>query len=182
MKIERYYTVFGNKHIDAGQIGGISNINDLLKKIWTYANGASCSAVLSISYGRSLFLKAGNMEEPLEITGRMISCLMDLTQEEYQSLFIELIRASIAINSRMNVREVFEINLNPTREMNQDELNRLNDYHCVTPDCLSTDVVCLHTNVDSNNEEVCEYICNECGAKWSLWKQTISGIMLKEGK
>ena len=121
------------------------------------------------------------MEAPMDIKERMVNNLMDLDQEEYQSLFIELIRASKAIYSRMNVRETFEINLEPTRQMNEEELHRLNDYYCITPDCLSTDVVCLNTNVD-NGEEVNEYICNECGAKWSLWKQTISGIILKEGK
>jgi len=183
MKTERYYTCFGRKVINAGGFGMIDDIDSLLKHMWSYANKKTCDGVLSLSSnGKQYYLCVGNMRESLSIDQNIIAKLMDLSQEEYQSLFIELIRASKAIYSRMNVRETFDINLDPKREMTVEELELLNRFHCISPDCTGNNVVCLEKHPQWQGEETDHYKCNDCGAEWSLWKQTISGVVLKEGK
>ena len=183
MKIERYYTCFGRKVIDAGGLGLIESLDRLLVNIWTYANKKKCDGVLSLKFSSlRYYLTVGEMEAPMDIKERMVNNLMDLDQEEYQSLFIELIRASKAIYSRMNVRETFEISLEPKREMTSEELESLNRFHCISPECTGNNVVCLEKHPQWQGEETDHYKCNDCGAEWSLWKQTISGVVLKEAE
>jgi transposase-like protein len=106
----------------------------------------------------------------------MITHIMELTPEEYQTLFIELIRASKAIYSRMNVKDICEISLDPERRLTDDEMETFRiSYRC--PLCKQKTVETLNSECDGANEIV-YYGCSNCKIEFSMWKEPVSGRLL----
>lgn len=174
MKLARWYTVFGRLYIDVEGIGSFQSLDELLKIIWKYANGQTCNTPISIDSGKQYALKVGNMKETLhkDITPIMIFRVMELEPSEYEILFRELIRASKTIFSTMNVKEIYEINLNKTRDLTNDEIKVLKEGLC--PVCKNSTRQTIDVEYEGS-ADIIYYKCSQCNCEYSVRKEPISG-------